>query len=182
MNISKMTKEEIIKAIEENNEEVIEQIYSLIRKFLHQKRIYNEDNLQDCALRVVSKLHTFDDSKALFSTWVYKVCNSIIMMNYRKENAKKRKAQKFLLSLDSEYEDIDGKGILFSETLGSNYEDTERKKLIKEIYDNCISDLLKSWLDGYTQEELAKKYGVTQTQIHRRLKKEIKEIKETLEL
>ena len=43
-----------------------------------------EDLAQDCWYRIVFKLHTFNPAKAMFTTWCWKVCSSVLNKGYQR--------------------------------------------------------------------------------------------------
>ena len=180
MKINQMTKEEIILNLE--NEELINQIYDLIRSYCWENNCYSEDNVQDIILLVIKGLSTFDKNKAVFTTWLYKICLNKFAMDYRKQNSLKRKGEKNLLSLDLMINEE--KGTYLYELIPENKEsESERyKKDVSKLVYKSLSPITKKYFDGETQYNLSREYNLSQAQISRIISKEIKEIRKKLEV
>ena len=178
MKLSNISKEQIRELLDKNDEDFINQLYLLIRKFLHSSSYeYSEDNVQDCIYLVIKNLKTFDNTKSKFTTWVYTVCRTAMNMNERTNNAQKRKIYSKCVSLDKIYYLPNGDEVELMELIPDNINYDYKKELVNYIYHNCISDLLRDYLNGKTQMELAKEYNVCQAQISRKIKLELKKIK-----
>lgn len=180
MKINQMTKEEIILNLE--NEELINQIYDLVRSYCWKYNCYTEDNVQDIMLLVIKGLSTFDKNKAVFTTWLYRICLNKFAMDYRKQNTLKRKGEQNLLSLDLVINEENGTYLY--ELIPEN-EETEferyKKEVSKLVYES-LSPITKKYFDGETQYNLSKEYNLSQAQISRIIAKEIKEIRKNLEV
>lgn len=178
MKLNKMNKEEIISNLE--NEEIVNQIYDLIRKFCWSHNCYNEDKVQDMMLLIIKGLPIFDKNKALFTTWLYKICMNKLREDYRKENALKRKGE--VLSLNIVINEFNGTELyeLIPEKEETEFERYKRD-VLKLVYES-LSPISKKYFDGEKQYNLAKEYNLSQTQISRIIAKEIKEIKKKLEV
>lgn len=180
MKINQMTKEEIILNLE--NEELINQIYDLVRSYCWKHNCYTEDNVQDIMLLVIKGISTFDKNKSLFTTWLYRICLNKFAMDYRKQNALKRKGEQNLLSLDLMINEENGTYLY--ELIPEN-EETEleryKKEVSKLVYES-LSPITKKYFDGETQYDLSKEYNLSQAQISRIIAKEIKEIRKNLEV
>ena len=180
MKINQMSKEEIILNLE--NEELINQIYYLIRSYCWKHNCYNEDNVQDIMLLVIKGISTFDKNKSLFTTWLYKICLNKFNYDFRKQNAFKRKGEQNLLSLDMVINEKTGTYLY--EVIPENDEtELERyKKEVSKLAYESLSTITKKYFDGETQYNLSKEYNLSQAQISRIIAKEIKEIREKLEV
>lgn len=180
MKINEMTQEEIISNLE--NEEIINQIYDLIKKFCWKNNCYDEDLVQELILLVIKGISTFDYSKSKFTTWLYKICINKLYADYRSKNSLKRKGE--VISLNTIIKDEGGRSIELWELIPEYKESEEeifKKYTVQIIYSN-LSSLSKSYFDGKNQNELAKEYNLSQAQISRMIAKEIKEIKKKLEV
>ena len=180
MNLN-LTSNEICLLFENEDNDFLTSVYSLVRKYLHKYKYYNEDLVQDCVFRIFSQHEKFNSEKSKFTTWCCKVCENVILMDIRYKNAKKRQNEYFNESLNLIVK-CEGKDIEFLDLIPDEIKDVEKKLLLEYIYDNLLSDLVKEYLNGVNQFELSKKYNVTQSMISRRIKKELNDIKIKLNL
>lgn len=181
MKITNIKKDEMERLIETNNEEFVIQLYKLVAQFCHKYNIFNDDTLHELICHVFSRLHTFDDTKSKFSTWCFLVCKNKFFMDYRKENAVKRKSNMNTLSLNVIVDECEYIELMDLIEDSSNKDDDYKKSILEKVYGTMLSDFAKSWVDGKTQEELACELGISQAQVSRRLKKEFTNIKRRLE-
>lgn len=180
-----LTQKEIKERLENNDEEFISSLYDLIRKYLHQNKWYNEDNVQECITYVISKIDRFDENRGNFTTFVCWLSRERISTNARNNNALKRKGNLSLLSLDSIMYDDNGNTVDYIDSIKDETFDRDKediKDIVKYVYENELSDLCKDWLNGKTQMELAQEYNLSQGMISRRIVKEINDIKIKLNL
>ena len=154
-------------------EDKVQDVYNVIGKFCLSYDIYSDEMVQDLMSKVWPKLEKhYDENKGKLSTYVYKCCKNFYLMD-------KRKHKPIIYSLNEECEE----NIEVIDTLESDYPDPleeliieERRQQIDDIYNNC-SDLLRSYLDGKTQCELAEEYGISQAHVSRKIKKELEQIR-----
>lgn len=180
-----LTQKEIKERLENNDEEFIFALYDLIRKYLHMNKWYSEDNVQECITYIICKLDRFDETRGKFTTFVCWLSRERISNNARDNNALKRKGNLSLVSLDTVMYDNNGSTVdyidsIIDETIDRDKEDI--KDIVKYVYENELSDLCKDWINGKTQTELAQQYNLSQGMISRKIIKEIKDIKNKLNL
>lgn len=180
MKITNLTKNEIISYLNNNDEEFINQLYDIVRKYCWQNKIYNVDNVQDFIYEILKGINTFDDTKSKFTTWVYTVCYHKHIQKIRSLKAAKRQANNDTLSLNKIIDYNNNIEIL--DIIQDDYDSDEfyKKYIVDYIYNNCLSKMTKEYIDGKTQEELAIEYGLSQAHISRKIRKELKEIKEEI--
>lgn len=158
------------------SEDKIDDVYKLVAKFCQKYNIYSEETIQDLTARVWEKLDKlYDETKSKLSTYVFLCCKHFYFMD-------KRKKLPTIISLHTVVEDgcelIDTVKNDWSDPLEELIHQEELKKLDK-IYNNC-SYVLKCYLNGERQVEIAKKIGCSQSQISRRIKKELNKIRKEL--
>lgn len=178
MKINSLTYEEILKNKE--NEEIMTQLYSLVRKFCWSKKCHSEDLVQELLLHIWEKIDMFDHNKSKFTTWVFKVCNNKYLMILREENAQKRKANNNLISLNDLVDSESGVeliDLIIDDDNGLSY-----KHYVSSIIYNELSDLAKKYFSGAKQSDLAKEFNISQSQVSRIVKKEIKQLKRKYDL
>lgn len=180
MKISNLTKDEIVKYLQDNDEEFINQLYDIVRDYCWKNKIYSEDNVQDLIYEILKGINTFDETKSKFTTWAYTVCYHKHMMKIRASKAIKRKANNDTISLNKIIDDNNNIEILDILQAEYNPIENDKREIVNYIYNNNLSKLVKDYFDGKTQDELAIEYGISQPQIARKIKKELKEIREKL--
>ena len=155
------------------SEDKVQDVYNLVGAFCKKYHIYSEDKVQDLTGEVWSKLEKhYDETKGKLSTYVFLCCKHLYLQE-------KRKKVPEVVSLNEEVSD----GIEMIDILESDYLDPleeiikeERDEKVAEVYDEC-SDLLKGYLNGKTQVTLGKEFGISQVQVSRKIKKELKELR-----
>lgn len=179
MKINSLTYEEILKNKE--NEEIVTQLYDLVRKFCWSKKCYSEDLVQELLLHIWEKIDMFDYNKSKFTTWMFKVCNNKYLMILREEGAQKRKANKNIISLNTimdEEHNIE----LMDLIIDNNDGELSYQHYISSIIYDELSELSKKYFSGARQSDLAKEFNISQPQVSRIVKKEIKQLKRKYDL
>lgn len=147
------------------DEDKVEDVYKLVRAFCHKWNIYSEELVQMLVWEVWQKIDSFDPEKGKLSTYVYKLCKNIVLMEERKKKIEIVKSDEVIDKLKSQ--EIGPLEKLIQD---------EQDEIIHELYENCSPEL-KLWLAGLPQQEIAAIVGVSQAQISRRFKKEINEMR-----
>ena len=178
MKITSMTRDEIIAYL--HTGEIIEELYLLIRKFCYSVNDYSEDLVQELIIEVIDKIDKFDEKRAKFSTWLFKVCQNKRFMIGRMKLAKKRSNAHSTMPLNAIADDEDTEYIDL--LLDDTDPDVFYKHIItKKIYTQ-LSDISRKYFEGVKQADLAKEYNISQAQVSRIVKKEIEDIKKQLDL
>lgn len=137
----------------------VEELYKLVTKFCENWNIRDEDILQDLVWTIWQKIDKYDETKGAFSTFVFINCKYIYLTNKLKK--------KDTISLDQE------EGLI--EVIPNN----ESNWYISYIYENVCSPLLRDYLQGYKQKDLAKKYGLVYCTCSWKIRNELQQLKET---
>lgn len=178
MKITSMTRDEIIGYL--HTGEIIEELYSLVRKFCYSVNDYSEDLVQELIIEVIDKIDKFDEKRAKFSTWLFKVCQNKRFMIGRMKLAKKRNNAHSTIPLNAivdsdntEYVDL---------LLDESDPDIFYKHIVTNKIYTQLSDISRKYFEGVRQVDLAKEYNISQAQVSRIVKKEIENIKKQLDL
>lgn len=158
------------------SEDKIDDVYRLVAKFCQKYNIYSEEIIQDLTSRVWEKLDKlYDETKSKLSTYVFLCCKHFYFMD-------KRKKLPPIISLNTEV-DV---GCELIDTIKSDWDDPleelihrEENKKLEDVYNSC-SYMLKCYLNGERQAEIAKKMGCSQSYISRLIKKELNKIRKEL--
>lgn len=178
MKITSMTRDEIIGYL--HTGEIIEELYSLVRKFCYSVNDYSEDLVQELIIEVIDKIDKFDEKRAKFSTWLFKVCQNKRFMIGRMKLAKKRNNAHSTLPLNAIADDDDTEYIDL--LLDESDPDIFYKHLVTRKIYTQLSDISRKYFEGAKQSDLAKEYNISQAQVSRIVKKEIENIKKKLDL
>ena len=162
------------------SDELINELYSIVRKYCWEHRCYNEDLVQELVTYVFEKLDKFDTKRGKFSTYVYKLCHNKQLMLLREQNTMRSKSNFNTVSLNEiiDEEDSERVDLLIDTSDNSVY---YKKAVVDYVYPR-LSDIAKKYFDGVNQVDLAKEYNISQANISRKIKKEIADIKKKLEL
>jgi RNA polymerase sigma factor (sigma-70 family) len=82
------------------------------------------DLIQDCAYRVFSKIDQYDSSKGAFTTWVWRVCSSVLNRIYKRNKGYKKRFE--------EWDEESGKQIEDNRVMDTN---GEVSSAIVELFD-----------------------------------------------
>lgn len=184
--LNKITSEKLKVLKEENPDLIVKELYTLAGAYTTQKRVVpayeREDVIQILVTKAWHVLDKFDDTRAGFTSFIYKVYENEIKQYYRKKSAKKRACGGLEL-LDREIKTGD-QNILYMDLIPDpNTKDTLTEIIetgYLEDFKNLLEPLTLEYINGAKQHELAEKYGVTQAMISRKIKKNIKKAKEQL--
>lgn len=148
------------------DETQIEDIYKMVLKFCWKKHIFTEDRIQDYVLKIWEKRDKFDPTRGKLSTFVYKVLSNELAMELRR---KKIEEIKFTDEGLEKY--ISDESSPLAKLI-----ECEEQALLAELYIHC-SPMLKLYLNGFTQMEIARGLNISQPQVSRRIKKELDEMR-----
>lgn len=157
-------------------DEKVNELYKLAAFTLKKYNVpFDEDLIQELVVYTYTKLPYYDESRGSWSTFVINCMYSKLAILYRSKNAKKRNCGQPVDSLDDTYYD----SLPYYDVIPSDIDvvkEVHKKEILNEILP-LVDDPLKMYLDGFTQKEIADKYGVSQAQISRDIKKNIQKIK-----
>lgn len=165
---------------------------NLIYFVLKQMNLYkNYEEWSDVALiGLVKAAKSYNsDYKLKFSTFACKCIRNEILLEIRKNNSNKRKANVNCVSLEKEmYSNVNDDCILLKDLISSKY-NLEEEIIKKDIMSNILNGLndIEKYVLIHTyglfgnkainQEEIAKKINKSQAQISRTLKNTIRKIR-----
>lgn len=155
------------------NEDRVQEVYDLVGSFCKKYNIYSEEMVQDLTWKVWQQLdRLYDEKKSKLSTYVYLCCKHYYLNEKRKKSVK-------CVSLNEEV----GDGVEYMDTFEDDGRDPLEELIHKEnlaklakIYETC-SPMLRNYLDGKKQTEIAKELGISQPHVSRRIKREIEKIR-----
>lgn len=155
-------------------------------------RVEYEDVLQICETKVAFAINNYDENVAGLNTFIAKVIKNGVYDVLKIERREKRKVYDNLVFLDKEVienesnNDLSLHNVIKTE---DNYEDINETidKVCEFIKNERHKEYFKMYCQGYTIEEISKKFGVkyygTKTilsRIRKRLREHEKEIREII--
>lgn len=164
------------------DEDKAQDVYNLVSDWCKKHNCFSADLVQDLVWDVWQQLvKSYDESKGQLSTYVFCCCESQFLMKRRKEKVRDNVLNTISLNLkisNSEDKDIELLEVIESDVVNplENLLIEEKLKINNNLYNKC-SKLLKEYLSGIKQEELALKYKVSQVTISRRIKKELERLR-----
>ena len=172
-----VTTQQLLSYLEDEitKELIAEEILKLISVFLRKFPIRNEapeDSKQMLFMKLWSHIHEFDHTKAGFSTFAFNWFRSC-RTNIINEDMKTRTVR-----LDTIISD-EGDITLLDSICDSSIIPTLHKMEIDEIINSC-EDELRLWINGFTQTEISEICGISQPHVHRKIKANIRKIREQL--
>lgn len=183
--LNTITVEELQQLKKEDPDLIAKELYNLAGDFLRKKVSISPSEYYDFVQTLVTKawitLDKFDDEKANFTTFIYKVFLNEVYMISRARRAKRRQSG-YVISLDREVTDTDE--IAYIDTI----QDLSRKDVLTEMIEEECLEITKSmfrpitldYLNGMKQRELAEKYNISQSYVSRIIRKDIKQAKEKI--
>lgn len=154
-------------------------VYTVYKQYFSTLDYLKDDILQCGFLGLWKACLKFDDKREIaFSSFAIKCIKNEILMFLRTELKHKNVIS---LNLKNENGDeLDISEIIIDEKNINNYENIILKN---HIIENCHNkETIKLFLHGFNQKEIAKKLGVSQTCVSRRIQRDKKRIKESLEI
>jgi RNA polymerase sigma factor (sigma-70 family) len=159
-------------------EQVANELIKMAQFFINKNNlngIDREDYLHDLFLEVWKRIDKFDDKRGSFSTFSYWWFKSYVGTYIRSLQNQPR-----FVSLDMETV-ADG-SMLVSDSIADEAEITFADEAeYKELFEMAEPEL-QMWSKGVGQEEIAKRVGITQAQVSRRIAANIKRIREKVGL
>lgn len=155
--------------LNEDEKKLVETNHNLIYGYIRDRNLDIEEYYGLLAIELCKCVRYYDESIGELSTLYYKMCDNLINSKYVKNNAKKRSDGEMLLSLDYEYVK-DG----FEYTLLDKHSDTHTDSLENELHSKMIleklingkfGNIVKLRYEGYTQSEISKITGWSQSYI-----------------
>lgn len=165
------------------SDEEVEEVYKLAQTSLKNMRFKDlserEDLIQELAMHFFNyAVKKYDPEKNVkISTFAVMAMNSKVKMYYRSSAFKKNKELPF--SLDSEIES-DTEKLLFYDVLKDEKILSPLQQYEKDMRDNYVKQLCENnpiiydyYIEGLNQEQLSKKYNISQSYVSRIIKKVI---------
>ena len=175
--LTKITTEELRRLCNEDADGVVSELYRLAGAFVKKKKPQNlelEDLIQELVIKAWAVIDKFDDKRAYFPTFINMVFTNELKMKYRAQSAKCRAMVK-TISLNETIRGSD-EAIEIIDTIP--YESESKVDIRK--YKMFLKSITIEYLEGAKQNELAKKYNISQTQVSRRIKKDLENLKEQI--
>ena len=159
-------------------------MYSILKKYnLYNKR---EEYIDVCYIGYAKALKNFDETKATMVTYIYKCIENELLQELRKEKRLKRQREELSIDCDDyghsliDYisDDTDLENDIIEEEKKKELKDAikllskNERIIIMNLYGICCEEI--------TQEKLAKKLNISQTQIGTIKNKAIEKLKEIL--
>lgn len=133
-------------------DDLVIELYKLVKKFCFNWNLYDEDLIQELVLAVYENLERYDKTKSSLSTFTFMVCKS----HY----------------LSSKYGQVE------IEFLDEDVVDKQEGNYIKYIYQEVCSPMLRDYLMGFKQKDIAIKYNIPYSTCNQRIQRELQMIKE----
>lgn len=182
--LNTITVEELQKLKKEDPDLIARQLYLFAGDFVTRKCQIPHCEYYDMVQQLVTKawivLDKFDE-RAGFTTFIYKVFLNEVLMENRKKYAQCRSSGN-IIHLDSEAPDTD------EVTYMDMIPDLSRKDVLTEMIEEECLEIAKrelrpitlDYFNGMKQQDLAEKYNLSQAQISRIIRKDIKQAKEKI--
>lgn len=140
-------------------EDRIEELYKLVTSFCEKWNLSSEDIVQELVWRIYQRLDKFDETKGKFSTFVFMNCKHYYLMyKYKDHNVESLDENSYVL-----------------DTVADNNADWYISYLYKEV----CSPMLRDYLKGFKQKDIAKKYGLVYCTCNQIINRELTKLKET---
>ena len=140
---------------------------------------YDEDLIQDLVFKGYQCIEKYDESKGALSTFIINTMQNRIKEMNRHRKMKGRDTQ--VLSLDYIVDSDENKEFSYfiSDDVDA-YDVINRKNILEQIAP-LVETPLKLYINGYTLREIAERYNLSQEAINKRIKANIKRIKDFVE-
>lgn len=133
----------------------VEENHNLIYWVAHSKGLNLEEWYGLLALELCMTIQGYDDEKGSLSNY-YKIrCDNLVMKEYKKANRQKR-VHNGIFQIESEYPVTD---------------DLDYNINLSELMESEHADVIKLKMDGYTQNEIAKILGISQSKVSKIMKR-----------
>jgi len=137
----------------------VEENHDLIYWYIHMKHLDIDEWYGLLAIELCLTVVNHDPTKSALSTYFKLRADGVLYREYRKEKSQKRSRVDIPLIENIHH---------------YPYEESVRSLSVKEWMESGNNEILEQKLKGYTQEEIAKELGVSQSYISRILQKERK--------
>lgn len=154
--------------------DIVELNHNLIYGYANRKGLDLDEWYGKLAILLCKSVKLWQPNRGSLSTYFYMRADTLVMLDHKMRNYHKRKANEFVEELDLE--------VLELEVLDDSFDDLKEKKILREIMDCGNEEIIQLRYEGYTQEEIADKMGVTQPTISRLLEKTLLEYKKGCEM
>lgn len=155
------------------NTDGIKIIASCLREYGY--GLNQDEMIQECLINVANALVTYDPSRVdcKLSSFVYTCCRNRIKMEWRKLSSEKSKVERHTLSYEALDEQIAPETLIMEdEALEDSVIRKDRLAWLRDVLDRPDTDLsedeqriIELTRLGYTQTEIAKIVGVSQSQV-----------------
>jgi RNA polymerase sigma factor (sigma-70 family) len=115
------------------------------------------DLIQDIIAELWRAFPRFDESRAMFSTWMYKVAVNVAISAQRRDHVRVRDA----LTLESLAEDL----IAIDNELASGDDDMHALRQLLSGFDDISRALILFYLEGFSHDEIAELTGLSATNV-----------------
>jgi RNA polymerase sigma factor (sigma-70 family) len=115
------------------------------------------DLIQDIIAELWRAYSRFDESRALFSTWMYKVAVNVAISHQRRETVRVRDA----LTIESLADDL----IAIDKELASGDDDMHALRQLLGGFDDISRALILFYLEGFSHDEIAELTGLSATNV-----------------
>jgi len=166
--------------IKEETKELITKNLGLVYGFMKDKGIYDLDLFQELSMYLCKQTDKYYDAKrSTFSTFAYYILNNYMTRVYKRQQ---RQSSLEALNIDelseSENTTLYENVMRYDEPL---YEDIIEDEQLSQIISSLRPQrrkIIKMWVDGYTDTEVAKKLGISKQAVNHFRHTLIKKIKE----
>ena len=164
--------------LNECQRQLVEKNHNLIYGFAWKNKLDLDEWYDVLALALCRTALFFDATRGEFSTIFYLTANRFVLQIYHKQNAAKRVPMSVCQSLDDIIVEKDNGSVLtISDTVmdfDSNFDEyLEIQDVLNRVLDNLSDrnrDIFNAVLDGDTQKEIAKRFGIAQSTVARIVK------------
>lgn len=137
-----------------------------------------DDYEQELLLAIWKALPLFNSDKGTFSTYVFTCCRNFLFIKIRQSKTSKRDG--VTISLDEEI----GDGITLKDSIESSDKSIEdcisEEEIMRKIINLLCYESKLYFIEQISQTEIAKKLGVTKSEISRRIGKNIRKVKRVI--
>lgn len=174
--------------LNECQRQLVEKNHNLIYSFARKNKLDLDEWYDVLALALCRTALFFDATRGKFSTLFYLTANNFVLQIYRRQNAAKRVPMSVCQSLEAiTAENDNGSVLTVSDTVvdfDSNFDEyLEIQDVLNRVLDNLSDrnrDIFNAVLDGDTQMEIAKRFGIGQPTVARIVKSVRNTIRENL--
>lgn len=137
---------------------IVEDNYKLIYWYAGLKHLDIEEWYGLLAIELCKAVQKHNPKKSSIANYYKLRCDSLVHKEYQKGNADKRSHEGLV-----DLEDLYGTDNVSDD--GMFYDDVDNYLHLKELFDGEYGDIIRMRWEGYTQQEIAEKVGLSQSQI-----------------